>query len=63
MNKENNDTDRLNFLENNKQYVIGFAPSGDFSIFDMKTRATAYGKTIRECIDQGMIMHEDIKNK
>lgn len=57
----NSDSDRLNFLENNKQYVVGFAPSGDFSLFDMNTGHTAYGKTVRECIDQGIVMHKDIK--
>ncbi len=56
----NSDSERLNFLENNKQYVVGFAPSGDFSLFDIKTGHTAYGKTIRQCIDQGIIMHKDI---
>ena len=45
------DTELLNFLDENKQYVVGFAPSKDFCLFDINTQASAYGPTVRACIE------------
>lgn len=50
----------LSFLEDHKQYVLGFAPSGDWSAFEMRTRKTCYGKTLRECLEMLQVMHNDI---
>ena len=57
------DTELLDFLENNKQYILGFAPSKDWSAFCFKPRVTCYGKNVRECLEQLIIMHKDINDK
>lgn len=54
------DTDLLNFLDTHKQYVVGFAPSGDWSAFHVKNRKTCYGKTLRDCLIMLQVMHADI---
>ena len=53
------DKDRLDFLENNKQYMVGHAPSGDFSVFNLQGNMV-YGKTVREAIDAAIHMDEFI---
>lgn len=53
------DTEIIEWLDSHRQYVLGFAPSGDWSIFNY-SGATCYGKTIRECVEQAVIMHKEI---
>ena len=54
------DKELLDFWENNKNYAVGFAPSGDWSAFDVRCRGACYGKTLRECLRTLQIMHADI---
>lgn len=54
------DSALLSFLEEHKQYVLGFAPSADWSAFEMRTGKTCYGKTLRECLETLQVMHNDI---
>ena len=54
------DKDLLDFLDEHKQYIVGFAPSGDWSAFDIARKGTCYGKTIRDCLTQLQLMHKDI---
>lgn len=54
------DTELLDFLDNHTQYVVGFAPSGDWSSFDINTGKTCYGKTLRDCLKMLQVMHKDI---
>ena len=54
------DSALLSFLEEHKQYVLGFAPSGKWSAFDMHNDKTRYGKTLRECLETLQVMHNNI---
>lgn len=55
-----NDTELLDYWEKHSQYVIGFAPSGDWSAFDYTKNITCYGKTLRECFEKMKEMHESV---
>jgi hypothetical protein len=57
------DKELLDFLDSHKQYVLGFAPSGDWSAFDINSGATCYGKTVRECLETLLVMHKDISQQ
>lgn len=59
LNDELDDSGLLDFLDNHKQYIIGFAPSGDWSAFDAH-RHTCYGSTLRECLKMLIVMHNDL---
>ena len=53
------DSERLDFLNAHKDFVTGFAPSGEFCVFN-KQGQSAYGKTIRDAIDLAVIMSANI---
>lgn len=55
----NSDSDLLDWWENHKQYVVGFAPSGSWSGFNI-TGQTCYAETLRDCLKMLKVMHEDI---
>lgn len=57
------DAEMIEFFEENKQYVLGHAPSGDWSVFSQTGGQTCYGKTVRECVEQAKIMHMDITGR
>lgn len=54
-----NDTELLDFLENNPEYIIGATPSGDWSAFTTNGD-TCYGSTLRECLVKLKEMHKSL---
>ena len=54
---EKTDTELLDFLEKHNEYIVGFAPSGNWSIFNVSGK-TCYGSTLRKCLLQLQVMHK-----
>lgn len=57
------DKELLDFWEAHPQYVVGFAPSGDWSAFDPVAGVTCYSPTLRGCIEKMKEMHEDVSKR
>ena len=53
------DKELLDFLDSHKQYIIGHAPSGDWSAFTVNGD-TCYGSTLRDCLLELQAMHKDL---